>query len=94
MTTIKLNDPTIDLIVKDNGLDTITKEVLEYIKIKFSPNRKHKLYDDIDKKIKKSTTTNKKAGDDFLALTADIKSNLSKSYTAEEAKQEYFNSKI
>ena len=77
MTTIKLNDPTVDLIVKDNGL--------EYIKIKFSPNRKHKLYNDIDKKIRKSTTTNKKAGDDFLALTTDIKSNLSKSYTAEEA---------
>ena len=94
MATIKLNDPDIDLIIKDKGLELITQDVLEYIKLKFSSDKENKFNNNLDEKIKNSKTTNKKAGDDFLALIADIKSNLSKSYTAKEAKQEYLNSKI
>ncbi len=94
MTTIKLDDPTVDLIVKNNGLDIVTKEVLKYIKIKFSPIRNHKSYDNIEKKIKNSVTKNKKVWKDFLALTSEIKDNLTKNYTVQEAKKEYLDSKI
>ncbi len=32
MTTIKLNDPVVDFIVKDKGLDIITEYILQHIK--------------------------------------------------------------
>ncbi len=93
MTTIKLNDPVVDHIVKDKGLEVITEYILQHIKNKFSPDKKYE-FNNLGEKIKNSKTTNKKIGDNFLALTENIKDNLSKSYTAKEAKQEYLNNKI
>ena len=84
MTAIKINDPVIEKIIQQQGIETITNEILTFIKGKFLPGEKKP---EIDDKMKSSALA-----ESFLLMTKQTKEDLSKSYTAKEAKELYFDS--
>ena len=87
MTAIKINDPVIEKIIKQEGMETITNEILTFIKGKFLPKEEKS---EPNHKKKKSRSLAKS----FLEMTEQTKENLSRSYTAKEAKELYRNSQI
>jgi len=86
MTAIRIDDPVIEKIIRQEGVETITKEILTFIKGKFLPREEKPELDD----KKKSRALAKS----FLLMTEQTKEDLSRSYTAKEAKELYHNSQI
>ncbi len=86
MTAIKIDDPVIEKIIRQQGVETITNEILTFIKRKFLPREEKSEYDDKKKR--------RALGKSFLEMTEQTKEDLSRSYTAKEAKELYHNSQI
>ncbi|MEA3455671.1 MAG: hypothetical protein U9R26_04105 [Campylobacterota bacterium] len=81
MTAIKIDDPVIEKIIRQQGIETITNEILTFIKGKFLP-REEKL----ENNNKRKSRTLAKS---FLSMTEQTKEELSRSYSAKEAKDLY-----
>ena len=81
MTAIKIDDPVIEKIIRQQGVETITNEILTFIKGKFLSREEKSEFDD----KKKSRALAKS----FLEMTEQTKEDLSRSYTAKEAKELY-----
>ncbi len=86
MTAIKIDDPVIEKIIRQQGVETITNEILTFIKGKFLPREEKSEHNDKKK--------NRALAKSFLEMTEQTKEDLSRSYTAKEAKDLYRNSQI
>ena len=82
MTAININDPVIEKIIQQQGIENITTEILTFIKDKLLPHKEN------------NNKKSKAIAKSFLALTQQTKSALSKSYTAKEAKEIYHDSQL
>ncbi len=58
MTTIQLNDPLIDQIARQKGIEFLTNDILLYLKTKFTTHNESLLLDSLDQKIKSSKSSN------------------------------------
>lgn len=96
MTTIKFNDPVIAKIVKQEGIDNITKEVMEYIKNKFAKKDKTIISPSIDQQIRALKVTNPKRANRLKKARKELNTLLDpnkKNLTLTEAKEQYFSSR-
>ncbi len=81
MTAIKIDDPVIEKIIQQEGIETITDEILAFIKVRFLA-QKNSLIDN-------NKAENKALAKSFLLMTKQVKEDLSRNYTAKEAKELY-----
>ena len=79
MTAIKIDDPLIEKIIRKEGMDRIKKEVIGYIKKRFYSQQQEG----------EEQKRGENFSEEFLRMTNEVKQNLSKSYTAEEAEKLY-----
>jgi len=96
MTTIQFNDPIIANIIKQEGLENITNDVLEYIKNKFSKKTKSPLSAYLDQQIRSAKATNTQKADKLNNAIEELNSLVSdknKSLSSNEVKENHFTSK-
>ncbi len=97
MTTIKFKDPIVAKIIEQEGVENITKEIVEYIKEKFSKkNETLELSPALDKELKALKSTNKKRAQKLKKTREELSSLLDPNKTAltlDKVKEQYFNSK-
>ena len=96
MTTIQFHDPVIATIIKQEGLENITNDVLEYIKNKFSPKVKTPLSAYLDQQIRNAKPTNSQKADKLKNAMEELNSLISdtnKSLSLNEARENHLTSK-